>query len=258
MFLGTGGGRHVIANQTRQTGGFVIFTGASQIVCDPGPGHIVHAIRNKIVPKETNIIFVSHEHIDHCNDFAVLIDAITEGKRHKKGVFIAPKTVHTHTIHPYYHDAGKTVIHPEETNAWESTKLHFDFYPLDHPGGAYGFMLQTTSTIIGYIADTNYFPELSEHYSSADVLIINMTSPRNVRFPGHLNTDDALSILTAMEKKPQAILITHLGLDMDRDTARKEADHIQKTTGIKTIVALDNHIFDCTTTTWQTKNSETK
>ncbi len=251
-FLGTGGGRHVIANQTRQTGGFVIFTETHQIVCDPGPGHIVHATQNKISPKDTDIIFISHEHIDHCNDFAVLIDAITEGKRYKKGVFIAPKNVHTHTIHPFYHDAGKLLIHPEENDFWKTKDIHFTFYALDHPGGAYGFMLHTKQATIGYIADTNYFPTLSDSFSGADCLIINMTSPHTNRFPGHLNTDDTLSILTAMNKKPKTLFITHRGLEMSDEIATKEARYIKQKTGIKTIIARDNHTFDCIKDTWQT------
>ena len=41
-FLGSGGGRIVVAHQLRSTGGFVINIGTKQIHVDPGPGALVH------------------------------------------------------------------------------------------------------------------------------------------------------------------------------------------------------------------------
>ncbi|HIQ49946.1 MAG TPA: MBL fold metallo-hydrolase [Nanoarchaeota archaeon] len=87
-FLGTGGGRFVTITQKRATGGFYIDAGKAKLYVDPGPGALVHAIKERIPLRKLDAIFVSHAHIDHINDAQVLIEALTNGCTKKNGIFI--------------------------------------------------------------------------------------------------------------------------------------------------------------------------
>jgi len=79
-FLGSGGGRVVFANQLRNFGGFVINLDGHQVHFDPGPGALNCLAANMISPSDTDVIFVSHAHIDHVNDLNAVVDAITLGE----------------------------------------------------------------------------------------------------------------------------------------------------------------------------------
>lgn len=250
-FLGTGGGRHITASQLLQTGGFVIQADDKQIVCDPGPGHLVHARRNCISPKETDIVFVSHQHVDHSNDFSALIDAITEGKKYTRGTFICASDVRESELNPFHQSAGERFIACDTIDTFTSGNLLFSFFPLNHPGNCYGFTLTTPHGIIGYIADTEYTPALSEPVEGCDVLIINMTAPHSERFPGHLNTSDVINLISQLDTKPQHIILTHRGIRLaDDDICSQELDLLTQKLGLEVSFAQDNAVYDYKTLQW--------
>src|SRR3990172_1659532 len=93
IFLGSGGGRIVLANQFVATGGFVIRTKGYQVWIDPGEGALVRAAKNKVKASDTDVIFVTHHHLDHANDVNAIIDAMTIGGERQKGVLIGTETV---------------------------------------------------------------------------------------------------------------------------------------------------------------------
>ena len=77
IFLGTGGGRHVMFSQSRKTGGLFFDLGTKFIV-DPGPGSLVHAVALGLQPEKWNGVVLSHYHIDHSTDANVFLDGLKE------------------------------------------------------------------------------------------------------------------------------------------------------------------------------------
>ena len=93
VFLGTGTGPYVVGKQTRAAGGIIVQVEDHQFHIDPGPGALTSAVSCGINLRATTAVFVSHNHIYHCNDVNALIDAMTYSGFDKKGVLISNSTV---------------------------------------------------------------------------------------------------------------------------------------------------------------------
>ena len=85
IFLGTGGGRYVVAKQLRASGGLLLREGKKYLLIDPGPGSLVQLAKLKIPLNHIQGILLSHLHLDHSADLSVVVDAITEGGFKKRG-----------------------------------------------------------------------------------------------------------------------------------------------------------------------------
>ena len=92
VFLGNAGGRTATYTQLGPTGGFVIQDEISFHV-DPGPGALFLAYKYDLDPRTFDGVIVSHCHPDHYNDAEILMEAITEGCKTKKGFLVGPKSV---------------------------------------------------------------------------------------------------------------------------------------------------------------------
>jgi len=88
VFLGTGGGRINLIKQTRGTGGFRINSNSANIHVDPGPGALVHSVREKQDPLSLDCVLVTHNHIDHSTDAMALIEGMTHYGQKKRGINI--------------------------------------------------------------------------------------------------------------------------------------------------------------------------
>ena len=76
IFLGTAGESLVYGKQIRASGGIIIQTDNLQCIIDPGPGSITMAAQFGINLRDTDAIFVTHNHINHCNDVNAIINEI--------------------------------------------------------------------------------------------------------------------------------------------------------------------------------------
>ncbi len=228
IFLGSGGGRYICVNQKRATGGFIV----DKYHIDPGPGALLRALEKNIDPKKLKGVFVSHRHIDHCNDASLMVDAMTNSLNRKKGVFIGSKNC-SDLLYPeeknflegYYLlekndkvSLGDMNVEAVETRHMEETGIGFKFY--------------TEWGIISYTSDTEYFSGLKAH-EGARILILNVTRPRKYRIPFHLSTEDAVELIATV--KPELAVIIHLGMRMHL-IAEKEKKFIEEETDTKTII----------------------
>ena len=66
-----------------------------------------------------------------------------------------------------------------------------------------------------------------------------VTRPRDMGIPYHLSTDDMVEMLKAMERKPEALIMSHIGMKMHFANPYKEAKYIETVTGVKTYVAKE-------------------
>jgi phosphoribosyl 1,2-cyclic phosphodiesterase len=249
-FLGTGGGRHVLINQLRATGGFVLEIGDQKFHIDPGPGALVRAKEYGIRVNSLTGVLVSHAHIDHSNDTDVMIEAMTGGGINKKGILVSNgyitsgneyfRTIvsphHLKLVNKYEEmrpgdkiTVGSVEITATKTKHRETNAIGFVFKCGDEPD-------------IGYTSDGEYFNGQSKYYAGCRYLILNCLRPRADKWPEHMNSEDAMRLIR--EVKPKLAILQHFGIKMLRGVAEKEANWIQQETGIKTVAARDGMVLE--------------
>lgn len=244
-FLGSGGGRFITITQFRSTGGFHIRASRNMHV-DPGPGALVRAWRYKLDPRKLDAIFVSHRHVDHCNDLEVMVEAMTGGALKKRGTLIASKSVvygdetHTPAVSKYHMDVLESIHIPEPGSKIALGDEELVITPSLHSDpSTIGFRMRTRYGDVSYIPDTAYFDELLDWHDGSRLLIAAVTRPRDMGIPYHLSTDDIVIMLKKMRVKPEALVMSHVGMKMHFANPYKEARYVENVTGVKTYVAKE-------------------
>lgn len=246
-FLGTGGGRFVVMSQERASGGFIVEMDGEMFMIDPGPGALVMAKEYKVDLKKLTGVLVSHCHPDHYTDAEVAILCMTNGRTKKRGTVLAGKNVisgrgeFSTGISQYFLDGAKKYSKVKPGDSEKIGKVTVAVTKTRHrdPKGV-GFIFRGSKTI-GYLSDTEYFPELERIFGYCDCLIVNVLRPRNVRWPKHLNTEKAAQLIK--KAKPKMAVIQHFGMIMLRAGPGKEAKWIEKESGVKTIAAEDGMVL---------------
>lgn len=248
VFLGTGGGRINLIKQARGTGGFRINSTIANIHVDPGPGALIHSIRNKQDPLSLDCIIVTHNHVDHVSDAMALIEGMSQYGLKKRGIVIGSR----HTLIgdetadkgiSDYHQKKAAQVHVPETGErkkFQTGRGEFVFEGImmkhEEPT-AFGFKLSIGGKVIGHISDTEYFEGLGTGFSGCDLLIVNCIKPEADKYGGHLWTQEVATVLKTA--KPRTGVITHMGMKMLRLGPSKEAEKIEKQSGVRTIAARD-------------------
>lgn len=256
IFLGTGGGRVVVANQIVATGGFVIQTEGYQVWVDPGPGALVRAKQYGVRPQRTDIIYVSHHHIDHSNDLNLLIDAMTIGGVRQKGVLISTPTVisgsgdESAVLSNFYKKALKEIFVLRTGDKVKIGNLNFTATPTNHDVEFNnGLKLETPKFTLGYTGNTGPLPELVNTFKGCSVLILDVLKPGSETWKTHFCVDDAIALIK--EVKPELAVITHFGARLLRKRPIYEARDVQQKTGVRTIAAHDGLRIDMSGTVKQ-------
>lgn len=243
-FLGTGGGRSVMADQSRATAGFIINVGSEQIHVDPGPGTVFRAAQHNISLRNTSMLLVSDEHLDNCNDLNLVIDVLTSGGIENRGTLITSANVVKNVLSDYHKD---TLSKIEVLKAGEKTKhnkIIIKAIQTRNHDKAIGFKITTPKFVLGYTSDTSYHADLGKNLAKCDILIINNTFPFNKKSKHHLNSDDTVNLLK--KTRPSLAILTHFGQDLIDKNPMYEAREIQKKTGIQVIAATDGLVIEPT------------
>ncbi len=247
-FLGTAGARFVMIKQLRASGGMWFEINDTRMLVDPGPGCLVRVNKSRPPLKISHLdaIFVSHKHIDHTNDVNVMIEAMTDGGFNKKGILLCPHEAleNPPVIFPYALKFLEKVIEISAPSCYTVKELKIKI-PLQmrHQTETYGFITESRNTpSIGYIPDTEFFPEIIPAYKGTDILIVNVvfSQPR----PGimHLGLPEALEIIT--EIKPRKAILTHFGMTMLKERIWEKTGELSKRTSIEIIAASDGMTFE--------------
>ena len=244
-FLGTAGARFVVSKQLRASGGLWLSVGQFNIIIDPGPGSLVKCFSSKpkLDPASLNGIILTHRHLDHSNDVNILIEAITNGGREKKGFLLAPRDAlegNDPVVQLYLRHFLSKIDLLEENKTF-----HFPTFSMetsvkhDHPVETYGLKFTLPYGKVFLISDTAFFPELIEHYQGADILIINVVifevQSDNKIF--HLNFQETKKLIQGI--KPKVAVLTHFGMTMLQHKPHLLAFRLQDELGIKVIAAGD-------------------
>jgi ribonuclease BN (tRNA processing enzyme) len=238
-FLGSGGGRMVVLNQLRSSGGFWLNLDGVNILQDPGPGSLVMVHKLKLKPRDLDAIILSHRHIDHSNDVNVMTEAMTGGGFHPRGKLIAPPDcLNSDPVILEYVRPLVDIIEIKkglETSVGE-VKIKFPTKTM-HTCDTFGPIYEFSAGKLGYIPDTEYFPELAGAYKGVDYLIINVVRMKTDTRIKHLNISEAEKLVN--EIRPRKAILTHFGLQVLKASPERQAKKITKNTGVEVIAARD-------------------
>jgi len=247
VFIGTGGGRFATITQKLRTGGIRILSDELNlnIHLDPGPGALIYSLEAGLNPKELNGIIVSHSHIDHMNDAAVLIEAMTEGGTKKHGLLAASHSVLygneicDKAISNYHIKLPEKVIEAKVGSTFTINDINVKVCRAVHSDPeTVGFKFETPKFgALAYLPDSEYYEDLNEFLNGSRLLILSVLRPSEKPWKGHMSTDDAVKIIS--EVRPEMAVITHLGTLMIIKGPDSEASFIQKSTGVMTRAAKD-------------------
>ncbi|MEM2028546.1 MAG: MBL fold metallo-hydrolase, partial [Candidatus Bathyarchaeia archaeon] len=247
VFLGSGGGRFATITQKRRTGGIRVISeqGNVNIHIDPGPGALVYSLEMGLDPQKIRAIFVSHSHLDHANDAEPLIEAMSEGTIKKRGVLVAARSVLKgnevceNSISRYHQAMPERVIEAVVGESFEVSGINVTVCKAVHSDpDTVGFRFEVKGFGgFAYMPDSEYFSDVSKFYSGLRLLILSVLRPTGQPWEGHMTTDDAIKIVE--ETRPEMALITHFGMQMILKGPEKEAELMEKRTGVPTRAAFD-------------------
>ena len=241
--LGTGGGRFATIFQERATGGVYVQDGL-RLHIDPGPGALVQMKRARLDPTKTDVILVSHCHPDHYTDTEILVEAMTNGARVKRGLLAASRSVlegasgFGPAVSAYHRSKVGTVRSLVPGDSIDQGPMTIRATPASHSDPtAVGFRIKTSEGEIGYVPDTALAAPVVEANRGVRVLIVPLTRPLRARIEHHLCTEDAAELVAGVG--PEIALLTHFGLKILREDPDVQAQYIQKKTGVRTVVGED-------------------
>lgn len=236
----------MVSKQILASGGAWLNFGGVEILLDPGPGCLVHAVKRKLDPTRLAAIILSHKHLDHSGDINVMIEAMTDGGRRKRGLVFAPSDAidsgSAPVILSYLCSFPEAVETLAEGRSYKIGNMEFET-PVRHHHGVetYGFVFKTPRHTLSWIIDTKFFPELTKFYRG-ELLIINVVRCQAGSPFDHLSVPEAKQIIR--EVQPRAAIITHFGMTIWQARPWEVAKQLSDETGVRVISARDGLSFD--------------
>ncbi|MFO7794637.1 MAG: MBL fold metallo-hydrolase [Promethearchaeati archaeon] len=251
VILGSGGGRHHIRTQYRATGGILLKVSGIQTHIDPGPGAIVRINQYQEDPTKTELFIVTHFHLDHYNDLAVMIEAsrkILHDKNHhyfKKGTLITTPEV-VNYVSKYHLDMleNTQIFDPDKIFSYKNIKIIGTKVKHTETAG-FGVKIKSKDYNIAYSSDTTVFEGFGEQFNGVDALILNLLRPNSVVCRRHLSTDQVIPELNKITPKPNILILNHFGAYMDSPLSKmnyvpSQVEKIRKNTNIKNVIAAED------------------
>ena len=242
-FLGTAGARIAVSTQLRHSGGLVWTLRGRRIWVDPGPGALVRALssRPRLDPASTDVLVITHRHLDHTGDATAVVEAMTRGGLSPRGLLLAPRDALE--VEPAVQRYAQAFVARVAMLA-EGTRHDLGggvtlATPIAHDHGVetYGYRLEAPGFSAAHVVDTAWLEGLADAYAGVDLLIVNTTLPaRDQRFL-HLGAEDAERLVSSV--RPRLAVLTHLGMKMLRAGPDEVALGIAERTGVPTVAARD-------------------
>ncbi len=245
-FLGTGGGRIVVTNQLRATGGWILEMDREMVHVDPGPGALARAKEYKVPLRKLTGVAVSHCHPDHYAELEVVIEAMnTSGKRRgeKRGTLLANRTAleGAEGFHPVISDYFLKYLEsyrgmkPGEKSRMGSIEVEAVKAVHGDPNSL-GFVFRG-SKAIGYTSDGEYYEGMERHYKGCDCLVIDLLRPWKKPWPEHMDAEGCLKLIEGA--RPKHAVLQHFGALVLRTGPERIARWLQEKSGVKVTAARD-------------------
>jgi len=246
-FLGTAGGRFVVARQVRKSGGTWLTLDDTNVLIDPGPGSLIRILSSKpkLNPRDLDGIILSHRHLDHSNDVNIIIEAMTKGGWDKKGVLFTPKDTleGDPVVLKYIRNYLEKIEIIKENESYKIGNISFEtpIKHIHHGVEGYGFNIFGKNNSISIITDTKYFNGLESYYNG-DLLVLNVVFYKNKLDLEHFDIKDAEKIIST--NKPKLTVLSHFGMTMVKAKPWKIAEKLSNKLGVKIIAASDGMEID--------------
>jgi phosphoribosyl 1,2-cyclic phosphodiesterase len=244
VFLGTAGARVMVSRQLLASGGAWLELGGSRILLDPGPGCIVQTTRRGRDPTKLDAIILSHRHLDHSSDINIMIEAMTDASRRRRGLVFAPADAleNDPVVLSYLRCLPERIELLREGGSYIVGDVRFET-PVRHIHGVetYGFIFSTSSYTFSWISDTRYFEGLTQHYRGK-LLVLHVVRRERGGLFDHLSLSDARELISSI--KPEVAILTHFGMTMWRGKPWEIARGLSEETGTRVISARDGMRFD--------------
>jgi len=244
IFLGTAGSSAVVSKQLRSSGGIILQVEDFQFHIDPGPGALNKAKEYGVSLHHNTAVLVSHNHVNHCNDLNVVIDAMTHGGIEHRGIVLGSKSVlqNMENSHPplskYHQNLVEKIIPLEKNHKVGIELVEINALSAEHTDPtAIGFKFFCPKFTLAYTGDTKLTPKLIEELIGTDILILNVPYPGEKGTGMNLDTNAAIQIISNV--RPRLAILTHFGLEMLKADPIQEAREVQRITGVQTIAARD-------------------
>ena len=252
VFLGSGGGRHHIRTQHRATGGIIYKVKGIQAHIDPGPGATVRINQFKEDPTQTELIIVTHAHVDHYNDLSAIIESSREflhDKNHnyyKKGTLITTDEVLKYTSE-YHLNMLEEIVPFKAGDSFNYKDIEIIGTKVVHSpvNEGFGVKFNLENYSLAMTSDTMVYKGFSEEFSGVNILILNLLRPNSIVCKRHLCTDEVIPYLNKITPPLESLIITHFGSYMDGPRSTKnfvpsQVKKLQEKTNINNIVAAED------------------
>lgn len=252
VILGSGGGRHHIRTQYRATGGILYKFNNIQAHIDPGPGAIVRINEYNEDPSKTELIIVTHAHVDHYNDLTVIIESSREilhdknYNYYKKGVLITTKEVlkyisdyHLNMLEKFISFKAGDMYHYKGADIIGTKVVHSPSVE------GFGVKFRLKNYTIAFTSDTMVYEGFSSQFSGSNVMVLNLLRPDSITCKRHLCTDEVIPYLNMINPPPDGLIITHFGSYMDSSRSEKnfvpsQVKKLKNKTNIRKIIAAED------------------
>jgi ribonuclease BN (tRNA processing enzyme) len=217
FILGTSGDGIVTSRQILASGGIVIKTEGLQTHIDPGPGALVQTAKYGINTRDTSLLLVSHEHLNHASGATSIIAGMTYDRMDVRGVMGATRKLFDNTstgitIPQIYRQALERVLYLKPGDKVEVEDLHIIITDVKHTTESLGFILESEGVRVGIPGDTGYDKKIFDQYKECDLIILNMKHGFNYHDNNNLGADDIIRIIE--QCTPKSILLTHFGMKL--------------------------------------------
>ncbi len=208
-----------MTKQLRRTAGFLLRAGDTLLHIDPGPGALVYLNKLGADPSSLSGVVVTHNHLDHANDAAVLVEGMTDGGRKKRGVFLGSKYVlegskdgnFSPALSAYHKQmpAVCNAVTPGDETYVGNVRLKFTPTWHDEPTGV-GVLVDDGKVRLAYLSDTGYRDDIAKQYADfrPHIAIFNLIFDSEEIVP-HTTTKSVKLFLEAYT--PKLVLLQHFG-----------------------------------------------
>ncbi len=170
--------------------GFYIKYNDLEMIVDPGINILERAERIGVNLALTNVLFISHAHIDHKNDSNVVAEMVSYRKDAVLNILLSQSSLDDGAISHYHSSSQGTNLilfdKNKEIELYSGAKLN-PIEVIHSISGAYGFILDLNGLKIGYTGDTGF----NATYKTADgreVSILEETiDKKEIEAPGAFN-----------------------------------------------------------------------
>ena len=241
LFLGTAGGRVTTFRLVRRSGGFLLDLSGTKVHVDPGPGAFVYLKECGIDYRDIDLVVLSHIHLDHSADLNTLLEACTDGGKHKNVSLFAPKSAvegKDRVLLPYLKSrlSRLEILSEGAEFTHKGVSVRVVMKHTHHGAETYG--LSFNDDLVVYLSCARYTEDMLEVYpKKPKVFIINTTFYRKRTGIDHLSVEEVKDLIK--ECSADTTVITHFSMEMHQADPDRVARELSEELGLRVIAAYD-------------------